>query len=402
MLVQRGSWLTPTLLLAFGAAPAWAQSDGPLQLKMSYTMQSDSNLLRLPAGASVNTLTGKPGAAERIGVTSVGVDLNKAYSLQRLELNLNLTNYRYQNFSYLSYVAHNYNAAWRWSLTPRFHGSLTSDRAETLNSFADYQGFNLRNQRTDISRSLDAEYEFGGPLRVVAGVSRSSRTNLQPLVGEGDSSANAADLGLRYLWASGNVLSYSHKNTNGSYSNRLLPLVAPYDDGFKQLDHDLRLHWVISGQTTADIGLTHINRIHPNYAQSDYSGVNKSINFNWNISGKSALTAGWTRELASYQTGSINYTQTDRFSFGPVWQFSPKTIVRLQLEAARRDYLGTSTAVLARERSDSTRDTSLSLDWRPYRFLSVSAALQNARRSSDQTGFDYDSKLTTLSAHFIY
>jgi exopolysaccharide biosynthesis operon protein EpsL len=402
MLVQRSSWLTPALLVAFGAVPARAQSEDALKLKLSQTIQSDSNLFRLPAGSDVLSLTGNPIAAEKVSITSVGVNFNKAYSLQSVELNLDLTDYRHQNFNYLSFTAHNFNAAWRWSLTPRLHGNLTSDHAETLNSFADYQGFNLRNQRTDTNTGLNAEYEIDGPLRVLGGVSQSGRSNLQPLVAEGDYRSNASDLGLRYLWASGSALSYSHKNTNGTYSNQLLSLAGPYDNSFKQVDHDLRLHWVISGQTSADIGATHVNRSYPNYAQNDYSGINKSINFNWNMTGKSALTAGWTHELASYQTSNTAFSQTDRLLLGPVWQLSPKATLRLQHEAARRDYLGTSTGVLARERSETTRDTSLSFDWQPRRYLSVSASLQSARRSSDQAGFDYDSNMTTLSAQFIY
>jgi exopolysaccharide biosynthesis operon protein EpsL len=402
MLVQRGSWLTPALLVAFGVAPARSHGEDALKLKLSQTIQSDSNLFRLPGGSDVKSLTGNPSAAEKVNVTSVGVIINKAYSLQTFDLNLNLTDFRHQNFNYLSFTAHNFNAAWHWSLTPRLHGSFTSDRAETLNSFADYQSFNLRNLRTDTNTGLDAEYEFDGPLRVMGGVSQSRRSNLQPLVAEGDYSAHTSDVGLRYLWASGSALSYSHKYTNGTYSNRLLSLTGSYDDSFKQVDHDLRLHWVISGQTTADIGATHVNRSYPNYAQNDYSGINKSINFNWNMTGKSALTAGWAHELASYQTSNIAFSQTDRLLLGPVWQLSPKATLRLQHEAARRDYLGTSTGVLARERSETTRDTSLSFDWQPRRYLTVSASLQNARRTSDQAGFDYDSNLTTLSAQLIY
>ncbi|MDO9165411.1 MAG: putative exosortase B-associated extracellular polysaccharide biosynthesis transporter EpsL, partial [Rhodoferax sp.] len=135
------SWLTPTLLIVFSAAPALAQVEDTFKLSAAYSQQTDSNLFRLPADANVTALIGKSSAAEQISITSLGLNVNKAYSLQRFELNLNLIDYQYQNFSYLSFAAHNYSAAWRWALTPRLHGNFTSERKETLNSFSDYQGF---------------------------------------------------------------------------------------------------------------------------------------------------------------------------------------------------------------------------------------------------------------------
>ncbi|MDP2021114.1 MAG: outer membrane beta-barrel protein, partial [Hydrogenophaga sp.] len=169
-----------------------------------------------------------------------------------------------------------------------------------------------------------------------------------------------------------------------------------------QTDNALRLHWVISGNTTADISAAHIQRTHPHYAQRDYSGNNAAASLKWNITGKSTLTAGWVREISSYQTASSNYSQTDRFSLGPIWQVSPKAVVRLRHEVAQRDYLAPPTGQAATRRSDTTRDTSLSFDWQPYQSLILSASLQNASRVSNLAGLDYDSNMATLSAQFTF
>ncbi|MDO9197557.1 XrtB/PEP-CTERM-associated polysaccharide biosynthesis outer membrane protein EpsL [Rhodoferax sp.] len=396
------SWLTPALLVVFSSAPALAQVEDTFKLSAAYSQQTDSNLFRLPAGANVTALIGKPSAAEQIGITSLGLNVNKAYSLQRFELSLSLIDYQYQNFSYLSFAAHNYNAAWRWALTPRLHGNFTSERNETLNSFADYQGFSVRNQRTNTNTRFDAEYEIDGPWRLLGGLSESAQTNQQVLLAEGDSSATSADIGLRYAFASGSSISYSFKNANGTYLNRTPSATGLYDDGFNQTDNALRLHWVISGNTTADISAAHIQRTHPHYAQRDYSGNNAAASLKWNITGKSTLAAGWVREISSYQTASSNYSQTDRFSLGPIWQVSPKAVVRLRHEVAQRDYLAPPTGQAATRRSDTTRDTSLSFDWQPYQSLILSASLQNASRVSNLAGLDYDSNMATLSAQFTF
>ena len=402
MQVRTRSWLCAALLVVFSSAPAWAQIEDTFKFNAAYSRHSDSNLFRLPAGVDANTLIGKSSAAEQIGITSLGFNFNKAYSLQRFELNLSLIDYQYQNFSYLSFAAHNYDAAWRWSLTPRLRGNFTTARNETLNSFADFQGFNLRNQRTNTNTRFDGIYEIDGPWRVLGGLSQSAQTNLQPLVAEGDYSATSADLGLRYVLASGSSLSYALKTATGTYLNRVLSPAGLFDDGFNQIDNELRLHWVVSGNSSADLSAAHINRTHPHYDQRDFSGLNAAIKLNWNLTGKSALTAGWAREISSYQTGSTNYTQTERFSIGPVWQVSPRAVVRLRHEVAQRDYLGPPTGVLVPQRSDTTQDTSVSFDWQPYQYLTLSASLQNARRTSNLAGLDYDSNLAIFSAQFTY
>jgi exopolysaccharide biosynthesis operon protein EpsL len=389
-------------LLLSGAAPAWAMVGDTFTLNAAYTRQTDSNLFRLPAGANVNALIGKSSAAEEIGSTSLGFNLNKAYSLQRLELSVNLINNQYQNFNYLDYTARNYRAAWRWSVTPRLHGSLSTDRQETLNSFADFQGFNQRNQRTSTNTRLDAAYDLYGAWQLVAGVSQSRQANQQAVLGEGDYNSKSADLGLRFAYASGSALSYTVKSTNGSYLNRVLPSSGAVDDGFNQIDQGLNLHWVISGKSGGDASATYINRSYPNFGQLDYSGLTTAVNFNWSITGKSALTAGLSRALSSYQSSNVSYTQTDNFSISPTWQVSPKTTLRLRHQLIQTNYLGSPTGASAVQRRDTNRDTSLSFDWQPYQNLTLSASLQKASRASNVAGVDYDSNMTTLSTQFTF
>ena len=402
MLTQCRSWLIPGLLVMCGAAPTWAQSSDTLTLKAESSLRFDNNLFRLPVNTNTEALIGKPSATEKIDINSLSLNFSTTLSLQKLELAVNLTNYRYQNFSYLSFVAHNYNAAWRWALTPQLRGNLESQRQQTINNFADYQGFNLQNLRTNSNTRLDAAYQLDGTWGVLAGVSQSAQTNQQTLTAVSDYSDKSTNLGLLYTFASGSALTYTLKNTNGSYLNNQLPSAGLYDDGFKQLDNELKLHWVITGKSTADLSAARIKRSHPHYAQRDYSGLNAGVNFNWGITGKSALAASWVRELSSYQTTDSNYSQTDRVSLGPVWQLSPKTVVRLRYEVARSDYLGSPFGILPTPRSDSTSDASLSLIWQAHPRLTLSTTLETTSRNSNLAGLDYESKMATVSAQFSY
>lgn len=400
--VQRRYRVILALFLVCGAEPVWAQSADTLTLKIESALRHDSNLFRLPANTNTEVLLGRSSAAERIDINSLSLSLSTKLSLQKVELSANLTNYRYQNFSYLSFVARNYSAAWHWALTPNLHGNLQRQRQETINNFADYQGFNVQNLRSNNNRRLDATYDMDGIWSLTAGVSQASQTNQQPLSAEGDYRAQSADLGLRYASGSGSSLSYTLRNASGTYLNRLASATDLYDDGFTQIDSEFRLHWAFSGKSTADIYTSQISRTHPHYAQRDYNGRNAGINFNWSLSGKSALTASWARELSSYQTATSNYSQTDRITLGPIWQLSPKAVVRARYEVTQSDYLGSPFGSVTTPRSDSTSGASLSFDWQPFQYLTISTSLENATRRSNLAGLDYESKMATVSAQFSY
>ncbi len=378
------------------------QDQDVFKITAGYSLQTDSNLFRLPEGFNTTALIGRASASERIGTTSLGLKLNKPYSLQRFELNAGIEDYSYQNFNYLSFTAMNIGAAWRWSLTPRLRGNLTFDRRETPNSYLDYQGFRQRNQNTDTLRRFDAGYDIDGAWRVLAGVAQAEQVNLLPVVAQGDTSTTSADIGVQYRFGSGSTLTYAVKSADGKFLNRPLEQALLLDDSFRQLDHDVRLSWVINGKSTADVSAAYIKRTHPHFVQRDFSGLNTGITVNWGVTGKSVLGASWVRELASYQTDNANYSQTDRLSLAPVWQVSTKVALRLRYELATRSFLGSPSGLAVSGRSDTTRDASLSLDWQPYDRVSLGASILNSRRESNLPGLDYTSNLATVFAKVNY
>jgi exopolysaccharide biosynthesis operon protein EpsL len=393
----------PFALVWAAAGSAWAEGNQELQFRASATVVHDSNLFRLPDNANLPALVGRNSTAERVAVSTLGVSYNKAYSLQSIELDMRLVRYDYQNFSYLGFSAFNYRGAWGYAVTPRFRGTLSSEREKTLNSFVDFRGFNVRNERTETTTRLDGTYELGASWRLVGGFSRTGLDNSLPINSEADSRRITADVGLRYLLPSGSTIGYTLRTIDGTYtSNRTLPSPGFFDDRYSQLEHELRVTWAINRDTSADFRAAHLSRSYPTYGQRDFSGVVGGINLNWSYSPKLGLAAGWTRELGPFETADFNYSQTDRFTLGPVWQVSPKATVRVQLAHAVRNFGGTPTGVVTLQRRDVTRDASLSLDWQPYTFLSLSASLQNARRTSSLAGFDYSANTFNLSAQFTY
>jgi exopolysaccharide biosynthesis operon protein EpsL len=382
------------LLICCSACASWAQDIAPFSVNAGYTVQTDSNLFRQSANFGAQ--------AERVGISSLGLGFNTTQSLQKIEVNVNLIDYSYKNFDYLSFTARNYDAAWRWSVTPRWTGSLTSSRKETLNSFVDYGNISQRNQRLDANLRLDTSYELSGPWRLVGGATRTKQENQLVVFGDGDYRLTSGDAGLRYVLGSGSTLTYLARATNGDYLHRVMPNTGAFDESFHQFDHDLRLRWVLNGNSTVDAKLSYLSRSHSTYAERDYSGFANDIGLNWAVSGKTSVSAAYAHGLSTYATSYSNYAATDRITLGTQWQMSAKAALRFNHSWTRAEYLGSPTAVPSAQRRDTSRDTSLSVVWAPTQQIMLDASLQNQGRSSNLGSLDYDARLVTLTAQFTY
>lgn len=188
--------------LAMTATRALAEGGADLRFRANTAMVHDSNIFRLSSGANAQALTGRSSAAEAIGIAGIGLNYNKAYSLQRVELDVGLIKYSCRKFSYLNFNAINYNATWRWAYTPQLRGSLATSREQTLNNFVDFQGFNQRNVRADTNTRFDATYELGARWRLSAGLDQSARNNSVQLSQEADYRLAGVQAGVRYVLAS--------------------------------------------------------------------------------------------------------------------------------------------------------------------------------------------------------
>ena len=394
--------LAAAVLLMLSAARAWADEFDTLNFTGGMTVVNDSNLFRLSGTADPNTVLGKSTTADQIVVTSIGARLAKPYSLQRFELSASLVDYRYQSARFLNFAAFNYNAAWRWSLTPRLRGSLTAERSETLNSFVDFRAF-VRNVRTEENNRVDAEYEIDGVWRLIGGASQSKIQNAQLFVQQQDFKSNAAEFGAKYAFPSGSFISAVTRAQAGTYFKLPQPVAASlFDNRFDQTEYEARGYWLFSGKSSLDTRLAYQERKHSTFSERNFSGVVGNASFNWGISGKTRLVSSVSRELASFVQASSSYTRNDRLSVGPVWEVSPKAVVRTRLDYSSRAFLGPVAATPFNDRRDKLRTLYVGTDWQPYRWVTMSASLQNDKRTSNLSGLDFASTQLTVSAQLTF
>jgi exopolysaccharide biosynthesis operon protein EpsL len=381
------------------ASPAWALDNPDFTLTAGFGVETDSNLFRLPEGANLPALIGNTSGSDRISTTTLGASIHLHDSLQDLRANINAVDYRYQTFSDLDFTGINYGVEWGWGITPRLTGKLTADRKESPNSFDDGRGVNVRGQRLDTNTRLDAIYEVDGPWHLLAGASRLQQSSAQA---SDAYTANSAELGVRHVFATDSTLTYRAIMYDGSYLGRTLDATQLLDDRFREMQNDFRMHWMLSDVSSADANVTSISRTHPNFPQRDFNGWNSGAGLNWVLSGKTSLALSYAHTLGSYATTYSSYTQSDQWSIGPVWQISSKTQLAFRQSWTQVDYQGYAISALVPQRHDTSRDTSLSLNWTPSLAWTLSAMLQSLSRSSNLAGLDYQANVASISLFYSY
>lgn len=379
-------------LLALGIVPAaLAQTSDGLTLSAAYSMQRDDNLFRLPDGVDAQAVLGRPGGAETIDITSLGLRYGKSLSLQRIELGVSLVDYRYRTYSRLDLLATNYDVTWRWALTPRLRGTVVAERDESVNSFNDTSVLTRGNQRVRRYQGVDALYEIDGVWRLLGGVQSTRNQNEQPLVGEDSYLLRSADMGLRYEARSGSSVTARLRNGSGNTFNGAALPTTLRDEDFDQREGVLDVRWLPSEKTTVDLNLVRFDRTHARLALRDYSGTNTALSLRWAATAKTLWTLQWASDLSSYQTTNASYARTERLTASYLWQVAARTSLQASVSESRRRYLGAPPGQQADTQRDTTRDASLGLRWNATRNLSLNASLQRTQRSGNRPGLAFSS-----------
>lgn len=387
-------------LTAMLAGNVQADELDTLQFRVGESLQRDSNVFRLSDNVNPLGLVGRNERADTIAVTTLGAKFNKAYGLQRVELDAEAQNYNYQRFSRLNFTAMNYAAAWRWSLTPALHGNVTTDRREYLDKTADVQNAGAVNQRIDRSSLVDAEYEIGARWRAVGGFFDRSSRNSQPTTFFLDSTIKGAEAGARYVFREGDSVAYRFRSGRGNYLNQPtgLTTVRNFDDR----EHEVRLDWQLTGKNSVQARMSRLERTHDGLAARNFSGYLGEVNTNWLFTGKTSMSVGLLKDLGSYQTNNESYYDGYRLYVQPVYRATEKISARLRYEHGARNFKGALPGFAPSNRRDNLRFAALSLEYQALRSLTLAASLQRDLRTSNTPGFDYKSNSVLVSALFRF
>jgi exopolysaccharide biosynthesis operon protein EpsL len=359
-----------------------------------FLLSRDADLNRLPGGATSKSETIKTSVAE--------LSLDKSYSLQRFQINASINDYRYQNFSYLSYTAMNYAAGWQWAFTPRVRGTLTASRREVSNNFTDVTDISVRNIRTDKLIRFDGEADLGAAWRITTRLDQADSTNEVPVVREADSVIKSGSLGTRYVFPSGNFIGLNARYGSGEYLNRVTTVGGFLPRSFDETEHDIRSSWRLGGKTNLIGRIGYFQRRHQEFDQRDFGGVVGDIRATWRATGKTTMVATLSRTFNAYQTELNSYAAGNKLSLVPEWQATAHTSLRVNYEYFLQNYGGGLTSEGLAARRDTTRSATISLDWHPRPTISLILSLQNQKRISNLAGFDYKANSASVAGQITF
>jgi exopolysaccharide biosynthesis operon protein EpsL len=402
-----------TLITASLSAPAWADDKDTINFSAGAGVVFDDNLFRLPDSANTKQSLGKSQRSDRIFTTNAGIKIDKPYSLQRFQVDLNLVDNRYDTYSYLDYTAFNYKAAWLWQLTPNIKGTISADQQQVLNSFSEFRDFNnqlnkRRSIQTNENRIFDVDALIGGGWHLLGGISELRSRNSVTFNAVGDFIQTGANVGIKYVAPSENSIALIQRAFNGDYQGRVADAGTQLDSGFKQRETEAQLQWRLSGKSLIDAKLGYSDRGHDNFSSRDYDGVTSRLAYNWLPTGKVAVSTSLSRNIYSFQQSINSYYVADSFAITPVWHVSEKTSLSMRYDFSHRDYRGAVVTVTER-RKDNVQSLMLSADWKPLRTVTVTGALRHEMRNSsfNDSGttngdLEYDVNSATISAQLLF
>ena len=371
-----------------------------LNVTLGSSLRHETNLFRLPSNTNPQVSLGQPRLSDWITRSSASLSFNKAYGLQRFELQGTYTAYRYDTFDYLNFDGKDYRASWLWSLTPRFTGEFFFGQTESPVSYTDFRGRSLNIQRSQIQR-VSADWKIRGAWYLTGGIDRTVFTNSAAFTQVGSTEMNTVEGGIKYAAPSGASLALVVRESDGRFLNRTLSAGSQFDSRYTQNDTSLRLHKWLTGKSLIDGSAGYLSRTHENFPQRDFSGPIYQLAYQWFATGKITLNANVGRNLFSFQEPTNSYFVTNYVNLIPAWQMTAKTSTRLTLGVDHRNYEGpiVPTPLLRR---DTIYSAGLTFDWTVTRNFTLETSFRHDKRDSNRIGFDFNDNIAALSlqAHF--
>ena len=374
-----------------------AMDNGVLEVGLLASERYDSNLFRLPEGVMPAAGPGGSARSDFVTATGVGFRIDKSYSQQRFIIDANLLHHDYRHHGYLNYTSRSGDASWRWTLTPNLTGDLTYSRAESLNSFADFTGYNQRNINTNENSGISLDWMADGAWHTALAISQLWQRNDLPVLTLEDVRIRSAEASLRYVFLAGNSLAGYFRHGSGKYLNRTLDAVNQLDTEFVERETGVRAAWQITGKSGLYGQVGFLSRDHDHFGSRDFNGAVGQLRYHWDITGKTLLEAEGSRTLGSYQASSSSYLVTDTFGIGPSWNATPATRFTARYLATRYEYRG-ALAGAGVLRRDTVRGASLTARWEISNPLALEASWAHNNRGSNLPGLEFSDNTAMISA----
>jgi exopolysaccharide biosynthesis operon protein EpsL len=364
-------------------------------------MEFDSNLFKLPNSVDPNLALGTSQRSDWLRQAYVGLALDKPYALQRFQLNATLYKYWYERFSYLNFDATDFNGSWLWYLTPRLSGTLTADRRQQLNSYADYTVYSQRNVQTTYHYKYSADWQAFGGWHPVASVSENGRRNSATFVEQNSYRSFGGEAGLKYVFRSGTALTAVGQRRYGQYLDQPLDYANLIDTGFTQSGAELRLD-LAAPENAPFSGLSaragYISHNLTHFHERDFSTWTAHAQGAWNPTAKVQILLSAGYDVDEYTALYSSYRTSSNVSLTPSWTVTDKLALSAGYTFAYLDFKEPVVPNIS-ARQDIQHTYQVSAEWTPFRSVQVSGTVQHDGRLSSYvpTPYQYSDLAASLT-----
>ncbi len=271
---------------AQNTTPADTEAASPYYIGAGLGVSYDSNVTRQSSNVSSDTWT----------TLSLLGGVNKSLGRQRLYLDGNIADNRYQDFKSLNNTGYGLNTGVNWETVGNLSGNVRYGLAQSLanQALAGTSSSERNSQKTQLV-GASARYGMNSRLALEAGFQRRqvdySLSTFAPLENTQNVANAGVVFGLSGLLTVG-VGVRSTKTDTPRYS-------ALGGDEADRRDIDFTLSWSPSGLSTINGRLSASKEDHTRATASDFSGVTGALSWDYRPSGRLSFTTAFNRDTGS-------------------------------------------------------------------------------------------------------
>lgn len=375
----------------------------------------DSNILRLPDGVTPQQVGfGTDQRDDTVVAPLVEVDATLVWGRQTLIANGLFRRDYFANLDQFDTRTQEFGVDFLWQLGNHWNGVLAASHDERLTGFQDFFG-PQRNVLTVRTASASANWSPRPDRRLMLSFDQYNGKNSVEQRRVYDYELRAPRVELVAISGAGNEVSASYRFTDGDYPNRIVTPVSTFDSSYTQSDADLGVRYAPGGKTKIDARLGYGWRRYETLVERDFSGPVGRLVITWIPTGKTLFELSAIRDLNAVDDLDNLFAVGTMYRAALRYQLSAQLSFAAEYQRQRLDYQGdpraasvlrTRFGIPDDDRTDTTTNPKLAIEWRPTRKWLINLSREwPERRSTDSAFFDrsslqYKAHVTSIAIQY--
>lgn len=394
----------PIWLFCFASC---AQAEGMIDIKpyISPSITYDDNVFRFSSKDVANAAFGSPEMSDVIKRLDFGADVNLRLSRQLININVGVSDSKYNRFDLLDNTAKSYGATWNWRLGNDVYGTLSKSKNESIAGFNEIRN-PVKNTRMVDRQSASLNWNFHPDWTVFASQEHVDTENELVTFRSIDRKDDVTEGGLRYQSTLGTQLALSYRLIESDNPNRTGFSALLFGNESKQKALVATAAWLPSPKTRISTRLSQISIDYKNRPQRAFSGFNQRWDIGHSLTAKITLNGSVFKEVSPIDDIASTYVEITGASFNPVWTLTSKLSLRGGIAYEDRDYLGGGVGsglfFNVGRRRDISKTANLGLIYTPTLKSLLQLQYQGEDRDSTSEIQSYRFNSVTLSGRYNF